>query len=443
MKLSILAGLSALLVAGCVQAQAQDADVQTELASQRARIAELEKQFAAKPANAPFQFPQELTPYVLIDATLVNTSNNTATGKSKLDFSNSPWFSADRWGLRGKLDSNVAGLSLIYKLESQFGIGDGGLGTTNVVTAATPAGTTPTNGGTEAVLFNRDAWVGLGSSSLGQITIGRQNTLARDFSAIYGDPFGPAPFGYEESGWTNSNNFKDLVNFAGSVDGSRMNKGMVWKKIMTNGVTMGLAYNLSDDTLVTPYANNVTQANTTTRDTTACVALGYNAKAYNLSAYYTQANNAGFTQKSYSVGGNAEVTRKLRLNAGLFRYSADQGPTNGQRTDNAFSLSASYAATYIWSYYLGYQGWKANKAGLSSATNGNMTMPFANGNTAKAVGSGARNTTYGAIMRSLSKRAEVYVCADYEQLTEDFRLAAANGYRNQTELGIGIRIRAL
>ena len=441
MKTSMTLGLAAVLAAGCLQAQ--DADVQTELASQRARIAELEKQFAAKPAVTPFQFPQELTPYVLIDATLVNTSNNTATGKSKLDFSNQPWFSADRWGLRGILNTNINSLTVVYKLESQFGIGDGGLSTTNVETAATPAGTTPTNGGTEPVLFNRDAWVGVSSSTLGQLTFGRQNTLARDISGIYGDPFGPAQFGYEEAGWTNSNNFKDLVNFAGSVDGSRMNKGVVWKKVTPSGVTLGLAYNLSDDTLVTPYANSTTQGFTSTRDTTACAALGYNSKSYNLSGFYSQANNAGFTQKAYSVGGNVNPNARLRVNVGLFRYSADQGPVNGHRTDNAFTVSATFAPSAIWNYSLGYQGWKANNAGTSAASNGNMTMPFANGDIAKGVASGARNTTYGAIMRSLSKRSEVYVCADYEQLTEGFHLAATNGYRNQTELGIGIRIRAL
>ena len=423
---------------------AQDADVPAELARQNARIAELEKKFAPKADSGPIQFPKELTPYLLIDATLVNTSNNTASGQSKLDLTNAPWFSADRWGLRGTLDTNLSDLSLIYKLESQFGIADGGLATTNVETAGTPAGTTPTNAGTEAVLFNRDAWVGCFSKSLGQFTVGRQNTLARDFAQNFGDPFGTPQITYEEGGWTNSNNFKDLVNFAGSVDGSRVNKGLVWKKIMANGVSMGLAYNLADNTLVTPYGNNVTQASTSTRDTTACAALGYTAGTYNLSGYYTQANNAGFTQKSYAAGGNVEPSSRLRLNAGYFHYTADQGPVNGQRTDTAFSVSASYAASDLWSGYLGYQGWKARNAGLSKV-GGNMTMPFANGCSAPAgaVGTGARNTSYAAIMRSLSKRAEVYACADYEQLTDAFKLAASNGYHSQTEFGIGIRIRAL
>src|ERR1017187_6246064 len=73
MKPSRSASLSAVfLVAGCIQAQAQaqDVDVQAELAAQRARIAELEKKAAAKPvaeaanpaAEAPKLADTELPP---------------------------------------------------------------------------------------------------------------------------------------------------------------------------------------------------------------------------------------------------------------------------------------------------------------------------------------------------------------------------------------------
>ncbi len=418
----LTSSLAMVLVAGCLQAQ--DPSIQTELANQRARIAELEKKFAAKPDSGPLQFPREIKPYVLIDATIVQTSNATAAGQSKVDFA-SPWFAGDRWGLRGTLDTNVQDLSMIYKLENGFVSGDGSNKTTNV-------------------LFDRDAWAGFYSKTLGQFTFGRQNTLARDFSGNYCDTYGPVAMSYEESGWANQNNFKDMISFASSVDGARINKGMVWKKITNFGLTMGAAYNFSYYTLntsITP-ANKAAEAFTSTRDTTASVAVGYNGKGYNLSSFYTLANNAGFTQRSYSAGGNVEPIKQLRVNGGFFHYSADQGPANPRRTDTAFTVSAAYTAALVWTFSLGYQGWKAEHGAMSgTGTAAVMTLPFTNGSAATSTGSGARNTTYGGIMRSMNRWADVYAVFDYEQLTDLFKLAATNGFHSQTEFALGLKLR--
>ena len=70
MKTSTIAGLAAVLVAGCLQAQ--DVDVKAELARQNARFAELEKN-----AAGPYRFPAGLTPYILIDTSFVSKSNAT------------------------------------------------------------------------------------------------------------------------------------------------------------------------------------------------------------------------------------------------------------------------------------------------------------------------------------------------------------------------------
>ncbi|MDR3669245.1 MAG: porin [Holophaga sp.] len=458
MKTSLIPTLAAILVAGGIQAQAQDVDLKAELARQNARIAELEKKAVAAPAPSagPLQFPPELTPYILIDLSVVSTTNNTADGKTKLDMGK-PWYSADRWGLRGTLNTYTDSLKAIYKLEGEFLASDGSLGSTTSTTKASTTGngttySTTATTSSAAVLFNRDAWVGLYSSTYGQFTFGRQNTLARDFSEIYCDPYGTTKVGYEETGYTNANNFKDLVNFAGSVDGSRMNKGMVWKKVLDNGISMGLAYNFSYyslNTALNSTAGAVTkaaEANTSTRDTTGCVALGYNGSTFDLSGYYTQANNAGYTQKSYSLGGNYQITPQFRVNAGFYRFMAEQGNLNPEQGDTAYTVSASYAASNRWTYALGRQAIKMSDAALSSgfmATNPFATTGSTSHLAASAIGSGLKTTTYGSAMVALGKRVDAYGTADYMRLSRAYTLASTNGHDSQVEIAIGLRIKAL
>jgi predicted porin len=421
MKPTSLASLSALLVAGCLQAQTLD--VQAELAKQDARLAELEKKVSAKSEAAPkpeagaFKFPTELTPYILIDATLASKTNATPDGRTKVDFVES-WFSASRWGLKGDLKTNVDGLKVIYKLESEFFLYDGEMGKSNV-------------------LFNRDAWLGIASESLGQITFGRQNTLARDFAVIYGDPFAHSEVNYDEGGWTNNNNFKSLVYYAGAVSLSpttggpaqtRMDKGIVWKKVTKGGWAMGAAYNLNYET------------NTSTKNSTACVALGYNAKSFHVSGFHTEANNNGFKQTSDSIGGNLNPVEWLRLNAGFFSYGAEQGPGHRDRKDTAYTVSASIQTNPRWSYYLGYQSMKAEDAGAAPGTVA-WQNPFADTANKAAYVSGNRNTSYGGVRRHLSSRMEAYVVFDYMKLSDSFKVSTK--FDSQTEFAIGMRIRAL
>jgi len=408
MNIATYAGLAAILAAGSLQAQ--DVDVKAELARQNARIADLEKKAEAKPEVGSIKFPAELTPYILIDTTFVAKTNATADGRTKFDMA-TPFMSGSRWGLKGSIKTNIEGLNVIYKLESEYTTADGAMDT-------------------PGVLFNRDAWVGFKSKEIGQITIGRQNTLARDFAVIYGDPFAHSEINYDEGGWTNTNNFKQLIYFAASVDGTRTNKGIVWKKVTDSGFAMGAGYNLTS-----------TEPNTSTTNSTAEVALGYNAATYHISSFYTQANNNGFTQKSYSIGGNVLPVSWLRVNAGYFHYTADQGDLKPQRSDSAYTLSATIYASPKWSYHLGHQSMKANDAGLSSK--GFMQNPFSNGAASTTFGTGTKDTTYGMVMRHLSKRMEAYMGFDYMTLKDGYKLAATNGHDSQTEYAIGIRIRAL
>ena len=344
----------------------------------------------------------------------MSKTNATADGRTKFDMA-TPFLSGSRWGLKGDIKTNIEGLNVIYKLESEYTTADGAMDT-------------------PGVLFNRDAWVGFKSELFGQITIGRQNTLARDFAVIYGDPFKEARINYDEGGWTNTNNFKQLIYFAASVDGTRVNRGITWKKVSENGWAFGAAYNLTSS-----------ETNTSTKNSTAEVALGYNAEAWHASIFHSEANNNGYTQKSTGLGGNVKPTSWLRLNAGYFFYTADQGAVNPERKDHAYTISGTVQTNAKWSYHLGFQSMKATDAGLKGANPLTATMqnPFSNGAASTVFGTGTKNTLYGLVMRHLSKRMEAYGGFDYMKLKDAYRLASTNGHDSQTELVLGLRIRAL
>ena len=430
MKFSGIATLTALLAAGSLQAQAPETDVKAELAKQNARIAELEKKASPKADSAPLSFPEGLTPYVLIDLTVVGKSNATADGRTKVDIGE-PFFSGNRWGLKGLLKTNIDGLDIIYKLESEYFLYDGEQGKTNA-------------------LFNRDAWVGISGKSFGKITIGRQNTLARDFAVIYCDPFNHAEVNYDEGGWTNNSNFKSLVYYAGAVSigpvtggpaQTRMDKGIVWKKMEEDGLCFGLAYNLNYE------------PNTSVRNSTAAVALGWNAPTWHLASFYTQANNAGstaaaaafataptgFTQKAMSFGGNVNLTPALKINAGYFHYTAEQGLGHPDRSDNAYTLSGSFKVNPKWTLYAGLQSIKVENAGMATAT-GSIPNAFVDGSNAKFYTAGSKDSIYGGVRRHLSRKIEAYAVYDYMKLKDAYLI---NTRQSQAEYGVGLRISAL
>jgi predicted porin len=114
-----------------------------------------------------------VTLYGIVDAGLGYTSGQRvlqtkgASGKpavysnaSNYGFASGTW-SGDRWGLKGNEDLGD-GLSAVFQLENGFNIGTGQLG----------------QGGRE---FGRQAWMGLSSTKLGKLTLGRQYDPIVDF----------------------------------------------------------------------------------------------------------------------------------------------------------------------------------------------------------------------------------------------------------------------
>ncbi len=345
--------------------------------------------------------------YGLIDVSYAHTNHANANG----DSFNSPrvaWFSGNRWGITGRRTLGESGMDVIVRLEAEY---------------ESQTGSDDTPGTT----FNRDAWVGVESPGFGKLTLGRQNAIGRDpiASAIYGDPYGPAAPSTEEGGYTNNNNFKQLIFYAGSATGTRLNNGVVWKKKFDNGLFAGASYQFGG--IPGDFSNGSSET----------IALAYAGGAFNVAGFATAAKVAGLADRSYSVGGNYTFGT-VRLNAGVFRYNAEQGAL-GDRTDTAYTASVKFAPAGKIDYELGYQNMKADNAAVNGG--GNVLNAFANASTAKATATGSRATLYGSVFYHFDKITEVYIAADYLKLKDGYKVGATNGFTSQTELALGLRTR--
>jgi predicted porin len=301
-----------------------------------------------------------------------------------------------------------SGLNVIFRLESEF-------------ESQTGAMDTP------GVLFNRDAWVGIENDAIGKLTFGRQNAIARDpvASAIYGDPYGSAAPSTDEGGYTNNNNFKQLIFYAGSATGTRIDNGIVWKKVFDSGLVAGAQYQFGG------------VAGDSSRGSSETVSLAYKGGPFNVAGFATSADVAGLRDKAYSVGGNYTVG-PVRMNAGYFHYTGEQGGL-GDRKDNAYTVSAKFAPAGKMDYELGYQNMKATNAAVNGG--GNVLNAFADPSAATATATGSRATLYTSAFYHFDKITEVYVAADYLKLRDGYKVGATNGFANQTEFALGLRTR--
>lgn len=345
-----------------------------------------------------------VTLYGLLDATIRSVDNSSATGGRLVGFQ-TPWFSGSRWGMTGAEELG-GGLKAIFRLESEFVIGNGAL---------------DTNG----FLFIRDAWVGFDSDVFGKLTFGRQNALGRDFAAIYLDPYGASESSLAEGGGTNTNNFKQLIFYGGSATGTRYDNGVVLKKAF-GPIVAGVAHQFGE------------VAGDTSRNTTQTAALGFNGGVFNAAGFVTQANVAGLKHRSASIGGNVQFGI-ARINAGYFHYTAEQ-PIVGQRKDDAWTISTKISPAGALDYELGYQEMKATNGGYNAAGS-NTLNAFASTAAVTRSGSGSRKTIYGSMFYHLSKRTELYLAADRLNITNGYKVSAANGFPRQTEFAVGIRTR--
>ena len=57
------------------------------------------------------------------------------------------------------------------------------------------------------------------------------------------------------------------------------------------------------------------------------------------------------------------------------------------------------------------------------------------------VANGKKKTLYASTFYHFNRFVEVYLAADYMKLSDGYHVAVANGFANQTEVGVGVRLR--
>ena len=366
----------------------------------------------------------DLSLYGLLDFTFVSRNNANAAGDRLSNF-DTPWFSGARWGIMGSRNLPDGAPSVIFKLEGEYVVATG-------------------NMDTPGTIFNRDAWVGFYGDALGKLTMGRQNTLARDFAGNWGDPYTPdGQVTYEERGWTNTNNFKQLINYAASPSGTRWDRGVVYKK-QIGPFMAGVGHQFQS-----PGAGNDPVAGENNRNTSNSAGLAWNGGVFNVSGFYNQSDKSStavtatqFKHKSYALGGNAGIGPMVRVFGGIFHYTAEQPAAFGNRSDNAWTLSARLAPPGKLDYELGYAHFKANNAG-AQASGGVVVMrnPYADTTGITAVQTGTKGTIYASVFYHFDRSTEVYLVADRMKTKDGWADPRSFGKPDQNEFGIGIRTR--
>ncbi len=371
--------------------------------------------------------------YGIIEPTLGYTTNVDTKGRATVGL-NTSWFSGNRWGIfvKQKLFPED-GVNLIARMESEFEL---------------PSGNMDTPG----VLFNRDAWVGFESPLLGKFTVGRQNTLPRDVANIWGDPYGDSKLTTNEGGFSNVNNFKQLIfytsggNGAGGQGDTRYDQGFVWKKVLDNGLYLGAAYNFGDGNGPGgPNGSGPIPGASFDKGSSEAVAAGYNAGQFHISSFYTRSNvleiptigttNVGHIHQSWGVGGNWDGGL-VRLNAGYIHYTADQGLV-GIRNDDVVTVSTKITPSKLYDFELGWQDFFAKNAALTGA--GYTFVPFKDASTAVATGTGTRMTTYASFIYHPVSNVDVYVAGDHLKTTGGYSASQAHKHDTADEVVTGVR----
>jgi predicted porin len=226
-----------------------------------------------------------VTIYGVVDAGLVRESGGAAGSVTKLT---SGIGSYSRLGFRGTEDLG-GGLSALYTIEAGFRIDTG-------------------ESDTPGALFNRQAFVGLKSSSAGTLTLGRQYTPYHNALLQVGDPFATGYAG------TSKNQFPD---FGSNI---RTSNTLMYSAPVTQGFSGDVAYSFGE------------QAGSTKAGRQMGFSVGYSNGPLNVRVVYNNKNSdvapaPGVTPISRSVGTNKLLVANYDFGVvkAFFAFGVDKG----------------------------------------------------------------------------------------------------------------------
>jgi predicted porin len=374
--------------------------------------------------------------YGLLEATGSHANHQSASGASNTG-AQVAWFSGNRLGFDADHalaigdQIGLPGLKVISKLETEFELPTGEMDTSDV-------------------FFNRDAWMGFYSEDLGKVTIGRQNTLTRDFTANWGDPYGGADVSLKEGGYSNVNNFKQFIFYSGGANGTRLNSAIEWKKKFGQHVVAGLGFAFGSqggggngESTPGDFKKGQTQ-----EASIAVNAIEAGPGLFSANLSYDRANVNDLIHQSTLVGGNYRLGM-FRVNGGFAHYTAEQGIANsaGTRTDNSWTVSMSLLPTPENEIAFGFNELKGRHAGFNGG--GNILNPFGSTAGVSAVADGSKKAFIAAWMYHVDKQLDVYLAGDHFKVDGGWVIGDAQGngnhfgaghaFNSETEMAVGAR----
>jgi len=190
-----------------------------------------------------------VTIYGIIDAAVVATTNQTATGGSKISMDAGQLLTS-RWGIKGSEDLG-GGLKANFNLEGTLANDTGAAG-------AGFGGNVFNQAGNNTSLFDRLSWVGL-SGDFGSVTLGRNNILGVD-SVGLADPISLAHAGSNPNVMFSALNSGALYGGFGTNQGGtalRQNNSIKYVSPLMSGFGGALMYGFGEkagDTSASTYA---------------------------------------------------------------------------------------------------------------------------------------------------------------------------------------------
>jgi GBP family porin len=261
-----------------------------------------------------------VTMYGIADSAVTYVSNKQGSSSTELNSGN---LNTSRWGLRGKEDLG-GGLSAIFNFEAGIGLDTGSIGSATT-------------------FWNRQSWVGLSSTSWGELKAGYQRPSFYDlFGPLsHTPPFGSPAARIDGAGIAGSslarfNNtigttryansvkyitpnmmgfklhtFMGLGEVAGSSSANRtLNIGLGYKK---DNLTAGISY------LTTECLNAAGCLNNQAKDKVAGVGVGYTINRIQINGIYTSQKN------SKNIRGNDADTASVSVSVPINQWTLAAG----------------------------------------------------------------------------------------------------------------------